>query len=99
MTAPIRLLPPQVADAIAAGEVVERPAAAVKELCENALDAGATRIDVDLEGGGLVRIVVADDGRGLDMAAIAAKARAFGLHPERMPESELRRLIVPITSS
>ncbi len=65
MTAPIRLLPPQVADAIAAGEVVERPAAAVKELCENALDAGATRIDVDLEGGGLVRIVAADDGAGI----------------------------------
>jgi len=65
VTAPIRLLPPQVADAIAAGEVVERPAAAVKELCENALDAGATRIDVDLEGGGLVRIVAADDGAGI----------------------------------
>jgi two-component system chemotaxis sensor kinase CheA len=42
---------------------------------------------------GRARIVVADDGRGLDMAAIAARARAFGLHPERMPESELRRLI------
>src|SRR6185369_751490 len=68
---PVRQLPEQVVNRIAAGEVVERPASVVKELVENAIDAGASRIDVFTDGGGRRRIGITDDGGGMTAKDLA----------------------------
>ncbi len=74
----VHVLPPEIADRIAAGEVVERPASVVRELLDNALDAGSGRVEVDLAGGGRELVRVADDGEGLsrDDAVLAFERHA-----------------------
>jgi DNA mismatch repair protein MutL len=87
---PIRRLDPLLIDRIAAGEVIERPAAAVKELVENALDAGATRIDVAVEAGGRRLIRVVDDGAGMSGPDLALSIERHAT--SKIPDGDLTNI-------
>src|SRR5258707_14813749 len=85
---PVRQLPEQVVNRIAAGEVVERPASVVKELVENAIDAGASRIDIFSDGGGRGRIGVTDEGDGMTSGDLALAVDRHA--PPKLEEGVLR---------
>ena len=87
---PVRRLDPLLIDRIAAGEVIERPAAAVKELVENALDAGARRVEVAIQGGGRDLIRVSDDGRGMSAADLELSVERHAT--SKIPDGDLTRI-------
>src|SRR3984957_13921348 len=86
----LRLLPPVIVNRIAAGEVIERPAAAVKELVENAIDAGAKRIELTLRDGGASLILVVDGGEGMIAAELDLAVERHC--PSKLPDDDLQRI-------